>query len=262
MPDPQSRSFIARRLDFDDPFGLHLTLSVVLTVLTLAIFALLAAYALRPSDLTQLDARLSSRLEAEAHEAPTLTRLVFGVTTLGNGEVLATVGGSVALILLALMVKRRRHYMLAACWIIAATGGAVLNHELKAFFQRQRPQFEQPFVHLSDYSFPSGHAMSSLIIYGMLAYLLVLAVPKRWLRVTVVGVTALLVLAIGCSRPYLGAHWPSDVAGGFTVGAAWLTLCITPAEIMRRRGSLPSPPPDLAGLPAGGRRPAVATRGL
>jgi undecaprenyl-diphosphatase len=77
--------------------------------------------------------------------------------------------------------------------------------------------------------------MASLVAYGMLAYLLILGIPVRWLRWVLVSLLALLVLAIGFSRMFLGAHWFSDVVAGYCAATIWLTFCITSVEALRRR---------------------------
>ncbi len=77
--------------------------------------------------------------------------------------------------------------------------------------------------------------MSSLIGYGMLAYLLVLVLPGLWSRRVAVGSMAVLILGIGFSRMYLGAHYLSDVAGGYAAGTVWLTGWISAIELVRRR---------------------------
>jgi membrane-associated phospholipid phosphatase len=81
--------------------------------------------------------------------------------------------------------------------------------------------------------------MGSFIAYGMLAYLLVLALPVRRVRIAVVGLLAGLVVLIGFSRIFLGAHWFSDVMGGFAAGGCWLALCISAIEMVRRRRPAP-----------------------
>jgi len=89
---------------------------------------------------------------------------------------------------------------------------------------------------LHSYSFPSGHAMGSLVGYGMLAYLLVISWADRWqVRVAIVSIAALLILAIGVSRLYLGVHYFSDVVGGYAAGVLWLSAYITGLEIARRQ---------------------------
>ena len=87
----------------------------------------------------------------------------------------------------------------------------------------------------TSYSFPSGQAMESLVVYGMLAYFAVLALRSQRMRVVSVCGAAVLVALIGFSRVYLGAHYVSDVVGGFAAGGAWLSAVITTRGAMRRR---------------------------
>ena len=77
--------------------------------------------------------------------------------------------------------------------------------------------------------------MESLIGYGMLAYLLLVLLPEARARSPlVVGAAAVLILAIGFTRLYLGVHYFSDVAGGYAAGVIWLSACISGLEITRR----------------------------
>src|SRR5438093_4522290 len=116
--------------------------------------------------------------------------------------------------------------------------GDTLNGGLKEYVKRARPPYHEA-AHTSGYSFPSGHSMAAFIAYGMLAYILIQLIPHRRSRRAAVGALTLLVLLIGLSRMFLGAHWLSDVVGGFAAGACWLGLCITALEIIpgMRRGA-------------------------
>jgi membrane-associated phospholipid phosphatase len=87
----------------------------------------------------------------------------------------------------------------------------------------------------TSYSFPSGQAMESLVVYGMLAYFTVLTLRSQRARAVSVGGAALIVVLIGLSRVYLGAHYVSDVVGGFAAGGAWLGTVVTAWEAIRRR---------------------------
>lgn len=112
---------------------------------------------------------------------------------------------------------------------IAATGAVGLNAFLKSLFARTRPQLWERVVDVRFYSFPSGHAMTSFVIYGLLGYLLARRFPQwRWFIATV---TVLLIMGIGFSRLYLGVHWPTDVIAGYTAGLVWLITCILTLEI-------------------------------
>ncbi len=91
----------------------------------------------------------------------------------------------------------------------------------------------QRSVDVSFYSFPSGHAMVSLVIYGMLSYLLATRFHRK--RKSILSVTILLIAAIGLSRLYLGVHWPTDVIAGYAAGLVWLIACIFSLEVWRQR---------------------------
>jgi undecaprenyl-diphosphatase len=81
--------------------------------------------------------------------------------------------------------------------------------------------------------------MASLVTYGMLAYFLaVFWTKRRRLRVVIVTAAALLILAIGISRLYLGVHYFSDLVGGYAAGVVWLSACITGIEIARRQPAI------------------------
>jgi membrane-associated phospholipid phosphatase len=177
--------------------------------------------------LTQFDLALATALHENA--TPAQVAVFKEITKLGNVSVVVVLGLGVSLVLLI-----RRRWLLLASWVITLAGGTLLNLLLKAHFQRVRPEFADPFVNESGWSFPSGHAMISLITYGMGAYLLMLAL-SRPLKQVVVVVTVTLVLLIGFSRLYLGAHYFSDVLAGYAAGALWLAVTISGTEVARRR---------------------------
>ena len=101
--------------------------------------------------------------------------------------------------------------------------------------------FEHPLVLETSYSFPSGHAMVSFVVYGMPAYLAVLTLENWRARVAIVFGAALLVILIGFSRVYLGVHYPSDVLAGYAAGGVWLSALVTGAETVRRGKQRPGP---------------------
>lgn len=126
---------------------------------------------------------------------------------------------------LLLAVKRKRRVLIG--WSAALIGGPIIENILKWSVRRPRPEFAAPFLNSFSYSFPSGHAMNSTIVYGMFTYILVTVWPwGRTARVGVIISSVLLVLGIGFSRLYLGVHYLSDVLGGFAAGSLWLAMCI------------------------------------
>lgn len=180
--------------------------------------------------LTQFDAQLAVSLHEHARANPTTVAILQTLTALGSAKTLTSFAIAVAL----LMLWRGQHVLSRVWGVVFA--GCLLNDALKSFFQRHRPEFSNPFVTEPSWSFPSGHAMGSLIGYGLLAYLLWLAVPR--LRWAVVAGTVLLVTAIGFSRLYLGAHYFSDVIGGYVAGLVWLSVSISGIEMLQRTGRL------------------------
>ncbi len=130
----------------------------------------------------------------------------------------------------------QRRWLALAAWLAAVIGGEALNLLLKDFFASPRPRFERPLVVETSYGFPSGQAVESLVVYRMLAYFAVLILSTGKHAVFVVG-AAVLVVLIGFGRAYLGAHYLSDVVGGFAAGGAWLGAVIACWDRMGRRNA-------------------------
>ena len=164
-----------------------------------------------------------------AHATPPLTTFFLIVTALGSIEAMVLLG----VVVVAVLTWGRRWVFLGS-WLAAVAGSAVLNQLLKGLFERPRPYFEHPLLVETSYSFPSGHAMESFVVYGMLAYFAVLALRSWKARVAVVFGAALLVVLIGFSRMYLGVHYFSDVLAGYAAGGVWLSALITGVETIRR----------------------------
>ena len=99
----------------------------------------------------------------------------------------------------------------------------ILNYILKLIFSRERP-IDINLIAETGYSFPSGHAMISLAVYGFLAYLL----WKSNYKYKKIGssLLILLIVLIGISRIYLGVHYTSDVIGGFIISLSYLLFFI------------------------------------
>lgn len=164
---------------------------------------------------------------------PLLDQIMVGVTFLGNTSVLA---GLIIVTTSALIYWKKRSE--ATVFVIAALGASGLNVLLKDLFARDRPQLWEQIVDVQFYSFPSGHAMISLVIYSMIAYILATNFPK--LRGVFLLFLIPLVLAIGFSRLYLGVHYPTDIIAGYAAGFVWLTACISSAELWQARHSFKS----------------------
>jgi undecaprenyl-diphosphatase len=225
---PHALAFVARRFAVTEYLGLHLTLGLTLSLGALWLFGGIAEDVIHHDPLTQLDLTIASLLHA--HSSPAVVQFAKAITLLGSPAFIGTWGLALAVVLLV-----QRRYLLVAGWIVALAGGGLLDAVLKQVFHRPRPIWDTPLLSAHGWSFPSGHAMGSLIAYGMLAYLLVLELRDRRRQLVVVAGAAVVVLLIGLSRLYLGVHYFSDVIGGYAAGAVWLSACISGLEIARRK---------------------------
>jgi undecaprenyl-diphosphatase len=129
----------------------------------------------------------------------------------------------------------RRDWLRAGALAITVGLGAALNTLLKVIFHRGRPETATEFITHQSWSFPSGHAMGSLIGYGFLGFLLLERTKDRRARVAIIVAAALLAGAIGFSRLYLGVHYLSDVIAGYLGGAVWLMVSITGYRFAKQR---------------------------
>ena len=102
-------------------------------------------------------------------------------------------------------------------------------------FHRHRPVLENPLVTLTSYGFPSGHTMSVTVLFGLLALFLAKTVSTAGAAFAYFIAAGLVILLIGLTRVYLGAHFLSDVLGAFAASVVWLTFCWTAFETLRRR---------------------------
>jgi membrane-associated phospholipid phosphatase len=149
-----------------------------------------------------------------------LDGLMLGLTAVGDVSTMALVSvASVA----ALALRRRRRE--AAYVAVGAAGALVLNLGLKLVFHRARPDAQDLYlVPLpSSLSFPSGHTMGTTAVIGCLVVVLHVVRAAPLVRWTATLVGAAVVLGVALSRVYLGAHYPSDVLGGFLAAAAWVS---------------------------------------
>ena len=128
---------------------------------------------------------------------------------------------SIGIISLFLIRNKNINISLAVCLIL----GTTLNNVIKPILGRVRPDIN-PLVVENTYSFPSGHSMMSMILYGYLIYLVYNYIENTKMKWLLIVVLSILIICIGFSRIYLGVHYVSDVIGGFVLGIAYLVLYI------------------------------------
>jgi membrane-associated phospholipid phosphatase len=178
-------------------------------------------------------------------------------------EQIASFGGRgfmiplVALLVVVLLIRRRPRPALYL--VVTGAGALIMDPSLKALIGRLRPVVEVPVATAPGNSFPSGHALGSMVVYGMIVLVFLPAMRRRW-RPWFAGLAALIVVAVGFTRVALGVHFLSDVLGGWLLGVAWISVTAYAFRIWRRESGRPVPPltdglepeagPDLTPAPA------------
>ena len=171
------------------------------------------------SPLAELDGEVAAGLNAQVSGSPLLVTALRWVTDLGG------TGAAVLVMVLAtvfLLIRGQRR--LAAFVAVSGVGLAVLGPAAKALVDRARPVVDSPVVETpSNASFPSGHSMTAVVVYGALLLVALPAVRRR-ARPWLVAGTVVLVVLVGATRLALGVHFVSDVLAGWALGAGWLAV--------------------------------------
>lgn len=152
-------------------------------------------------------------------------------TALGGVGVLTLMTVAAALYLL---LDGKRHAALFV--ILAIASGITISFLLKSGFDRPRPDLVPHGSIVYTSSFPSGHSMMSAVVYLTLGTLLARIQARRRIKAYLLFLAALVTVAVGVSRIYLGVHWPSDVLAGWAAGAAWAMAWWALAVWLQRRG--------------------------
>ncbi|MEV7736424.1 phosphatase PAP2 family protein [Streptomyces sp. NPDC088921] len=121
----------------------------------------------------------------------------------------------------------RRNAWWTAVWLAATCAlGTLLQQVLKAAVGRPRPVWPDPVDTAHFAAYPSGHALTATVVCGLLLWLLHHYGAGRALWFTALAVTVISVVGVGLTRIWLGVHWPSDVLGGWLLGAMLVTLAV------------------------------------
>jgi len=209
--------------------SLYLAVGFIISAICIWVFAKLADSVTENESLVQFDLAVANFLHSNTQ--PDTIAFFLSLTRLGPQIML------ILNIAIAVFYALRRAWFATSIWITAIGGGELLNFLLKTLFERSRPVFTNPIIVEQFFSFPSGHAMLSMIGYGMLAYFVVLRAQNRWVSFATILIAAIIIILIGFSRIYLGVHYFSDVVAGYAAGGLWLITCIGALEFIRRRQS-------------------------
>jgi len=174
---------------------------------------------LNSASIGKLDTAVISFVQS--FEMPSITTISKGLAAIGSTK------GVVALFVLVSLflyfVLKHRGELLLFASVLAGT--AIVNQVLKRIFVRERPQIH-PIIAETGYSFPSGHAMTALALYGCLAYIIWRHLHTKTGRVLWIAFSIIMIVSIGLSRIYLGVHYPSDVIGSYMASFCLLLLAV------------------------------------
>jgi undecaprenyl-diphosphatase len=188
----------------------------LLLLLFLGVYLPLQAFVILALQIWQLEGGLTWEvpLMLAIHDAATLTldRMAIVLTQFGSVK---TIGPIAFLIAGRLFFQQR--WRLLVYLAMTLIGCVAINLAAKSYWHRIRPHLWEGSVLPQDFSFPSGHAMTSM---AFAAVLIVLAWRSRWLGATIALAIA-YVVAIGWTRLYLGVHYPSDILAGWLLSIAW-----------------------------------------
>ena len=193
------------------------------------VFALLLVLVrLRWAPLESADHRAAAALNRLVAGHPELVSVIKAVTWLGSTGVLWTLIGLAAVVLVI-----RGRWRLALYLLVTGAGALTLDPVLKALVGRLRPVVAHPVAYGTGDSFPSGHALGSIVCYGAL-FLVFLPAARGWWRRGFTALIVTLVAAIGISRLLLGVHYLSDVLGAWALGITWLGITALAFELSRQ----------------------------
>lgn len=194
-------------------------------------FAMLLSYAASRFQVLPFDQKSYEELQEEA--SPLFDILMKGVSYLGELSIATT------LTVIAMLTFAARRQWLEAIFILATASSALLAFVLKELVHRTRPfplgqNVTGIIQSINQYSYPSGHVLFFVVFFGFFAYLAWIHFAGR-VRAIIIAICGALIVLIGPSRVFLGAHWASDVLGSYVIGAIWLFVLILAYQWAIRR---------------------------
>lgn len=209
---------------------------VLVAALGLGFGLLLLLVRYRWTPLAELDHAVAAGLNAWVSPHPAAVAVLKAIAQLGGRTIMIWL---VAIAVAMLLFRRRTR--LAVYLVVTGLGALLLDPSLKALVGRLRPVVDVPVATAPGNSFPSGHALGSMVTYGALLLVFLPAVPPKW-RKPAIAVVGLIIAAIGFTRVSLGVHFLSDVLAGWLLGAGWLLVTAYAFRVWRRETGERVPP--------------------
>ena len=191
----------------------------IVFLVSLSIFLFLAFIVYKHNYISNYELKIINFIQKNLASIP-LKVPVF-ITDLAYGIIRNYIVWIVALIFL--ICKKYKDFII---FLFALPITQYLYSYIKIIIARPRPPIEMRLIEVKHYSFPSGHSIMSMVLYGLLIYFVYKYVKNQILKIALISVLSILIIAIGFSRVWLGVHFPTDVIGGFALGICCLCLFI------------------------------------
>ncbi|MEP7068003.1 MAG: LssY C-terminal domain-containing protein [Usitatibacter sp.] len=241
---PRTVAFAEERLDARRPWGLSATVAGIALLMSAWLFFGVLQDITAKDPLVTLDLRIHNM--APLFRTQAMTWVMLRVTELGSAAVLATLCFGLALLAIARARPRP-----AVAFVVAPLSAGLVSFALKVAVGHARPM--DSLVQTDTASFPSGHTIGAAVVYGLLLALLLRSGARRATKVAGATLLNLVIVGVGISRLYLGAHWPSDLLGSLAVALALLCVILFFLQFEAPLGRI-----DAWKLPSGTRAARVA----
>lgn len=187
--------------------------------LFLALFLVLSCIVYQNTLLSQMEMKIISFVQF--HLSKISLKVPVFITDLAYGTIRDCIIWGV--VLLFVIVKK---YKDAVIFFLALPITHHLYSFLKVIIARPRPPIDLRLIDVKNYSFPSGHSIMSMILYGLLIYFVYKYVKNKVVKTLLIFCLSVLILLIGFTRIWLGVHFPTDVLAGFSLGICCICVCI------------------------------------
>lgn len=219
---PGIASFIVSRFNPKNFTGLPLTIILLIFGINLMLLSQLAEDVVESEGIVMIDENFTQMLYKA--RLVWLSEFFYFISYFGTREAVFITG---ALITVLLLVKKE-YIAIVAFWVAMAGTGLSVQYG-KKYISRDRPA-DVAYYTEKNFSFPSGHATTSMALYGFCAYLLYRLYRSSLARFFTITIAVLLILSVGFSRIYLGVHYLSDVLAGFLLGLLWVLMGLSILE--------------------------------
>jgi undecaprenyl-diphosphatase len=207
-------------------------IGIMMFLLGSLIFGLLAYYVHQNGSLVQWDITIGNRMHEIALNSPAWIKNIMFI-----GFYIGLQGYIVIGVLLGLYFLFKKFWKEFFMVAILFAGEGILWFFFTKYFARTRPEFTERIGSVLNYpSFPSGHTISGVICYGLIAYFFVPKISSQFWKAVVIIFAVLMMLYIGYSRFFMGAHYLTDVVAGLAAGVAWTSLVVLLIELAFKKG--------------------------